>query len=161
MWGSPTMVRYLFADMNAFFASVEQQERPELRGYPIGVVPVVTDSTCCIASSYEAKKFGVKTGTIVGDARRMCPGIRFIEARHRIYTEYHHRIHDVVESCLHVDEVMSIDEMYGRLMGKECEPTKAITMARQSMRVPAAVSTRQPVPSAPLRAETASTLCPR
>ena len=55
-------VRWLFLDLNSYFASVEQELRPELRGQPIAVVPVMADSSTCIAASYEAKAFGVKTG---------------------------------------------------------------------------------------------------
>ena len=47
-------VNWLFLDLNSYFASVEQEVRTELRGRPVGVVPVVTDSTVCIAASYEA-----------------------------------------------------------------------------------------------------------
>jgi len=43
-------VKWLFLDLNSYFASVEQQERPELRGCPVAVVPVLTDSTSCIAA---------------------------------------------------------------------------------------------------------------
>ncbi len=68
-------LNYLFVDMNAYFASVEQQERPELRGRPVAVAPVQAETTCCIAASYEAKRFGVKTGTMVREARRLCPGL--------------------------------------------------------------------------------------
>jgi len=50
---------------------------------PVAVVPVVAETTCCIAASYEAKAFGVKTGTGVAEARQLCPGIRFVEARPR------------------------------------------------------------------------------
>src|ERR1700680_2720653 len=78
-------VNWLFLDLNSYFASVEQEVRPELRNRPVGVVPMVTDTTVCIAASYEAKAFGVKTGTSVGDARRMCPEMVFVEARHEIY----------------------------------------------------------------------------
>src|SRR6478735_7302664 len=85
-------LRYLFVDMNAYFASVEQQDKPHLRGRPVAVVPVLADSTCCIAASYEAKAFGIKTGTPVWEARRLCPRIVFVEARHREYTVMHHRI---------------------------------------------------------------------
>lgn len=45
----------LFLDLNSYFASVEQNERPELRGRPVAVVPMMTDATCAIAASYEAR----------------------------------------------------------------------------------------------------------
>ena len=57
--------------------------RPELRGRPVAVVPMMADTTCCIAASYEAKAFGVKTGTMVADAKRMCPGLVLVEAATR------------------------------------------------------------------------------
>lgn len=123
-------MRVLFMDMNAYFASVEQQVRPELRGKPVGIVAVNTDSTCCIAASYEAKKFGIKTGTIVGKARRMCPALRIVEARPALYVRYHHAIIAAVETCLHVDAVHSIDEMSCRLMGQEKQPERAAELAR-------------------------------
>ncbi|MGO8757643.1 MAG: DNA polymerase [Terracidiphilus sp.] len=113
------LLNWLFVDLNSYFASVEQQVRPELRGRPVGVVPMMADTTCCIAASYEAKAFGVRTGTIVADARRMCPEIVFVEGRHEIYTEYHHRIVEAVESCVPVTAVCSIDEMACRLIGRE------------------------------------------
>ncbi len=121
----------LFIDMNAYFASVEQQERPELRYRPVVVVPVMTDSTCCIAASYEAKRYGIKTGTQVGQARRMCPELRLVEARPDLYVRYHHAIIAVVESCIHVQAIHSIDEMSCRLMGVEKEPKQAIEIAHR------------------------------
>src|SRR5580693_6502476 len=115
--GSP--LNWLFVDLNSYFASVEQQVRPELRGRPVGVVPMMADTTVCIAASYEAKAFGVRTGTVVADAKRMCPEIVLVEARHEIYVDYHHRIVEAVESCVPVTAVCSIDEMACRLMGRE------------------------------------------
>ena len=112
-------LNWLFVDLNSYFASVEQEVRPELRGRPVAVVPMMADTTVCIAASYEAKAFGVKTGTVVGDAKRMCSGLVLVEARHEIYVDYHHRVVEAVESCLPVTSVLSIDEMACRLMGRE------------------------------------------
>jgi DNA polymerase IV len=124
-------VNWLFVDLNSYFASVEQQVRPELRGRPVGVVPMMADTTCCIAASYEAKAFGVRTGTIVADAKRMCPEIVLVEGRHEIYTEYHHRIVEAVETCLPVTAVLSIDEMACRLMGRERPLLAAMELGRK------------------------------
>ena len=76
-------LRYLFIDFDSFYASVEQQLQPQLRGRPVGVVPSLgVDTTSCIAASYEAKAHGVKTGTAVREARYLCPEIVFVEAKH-------------------------------------------------------------------------------
>ena len=132
-------LNWLFVDLNSYFASVEQEVRPELRGCPIAVVPMMADTTVCIAASYEAKAFGVKTGTVVGDAKRMCPDITLVEARHEIYVDYHHRIVEAVETCLPVAAVMSIDEMACRLMGRERPLLAALELGR---RVKAAITER-------------------
>ncbi|HTK82536.1 MAG TPA: DNA polymerase [Bacteroidota bacterium] len=122
-------LRYLFVDFNAYFASVEQQLRPELRGKPVVVVPMLADSTSCIAASYEAKKYGIKTGTRVGDARRLCPGLQLVEARHTNYIEYHHKLIEAVESCIPVDRVLSIDEMICELTGTQQQRGNAVKLA--------------------------------
>jgi DNA polymerase-4 len=130
---SPAL-NWLFVDLNSYFASVEQQVRPDLRGRPVGIVPMMADTTCCIAASYEAKACGVKTGTIVADARRLCPEIVLVEARHEIYVDFHHRIVEAVESCLPVTAVLSIDEMACRLMGRERPLLAAMELGRQVKR---------------------------
>lgn len=82
--------RYLMLDFNAYFASVEQQVRPELRGRPVAVVPIEgTDSTCAIAASYEAKRMGVKTAMRIFEARKVCPELVCVPARHDLYVDYH------------------------------------------------------------------------
>lgn len=129
-----SLLNWLYVDLNSYFASVEQQLDPKLRGKPVGVVPLMADTTCCIAASYEAKKFGVKTGTLVGEARRMCPGIRFVEARHEIYVKYHEEIVEAVESCLPVTAVMSIDEMACRLTGRDQKTENAVALGKQVKR---------------------------
>ena len=127
--GDPRL-QWLFLDLNSYFASVEQELRPELRDRPLAVVPLVADTTCCIAASYEAKQYGVRTGTQVGEAKRLCPAIVLVEARHELYVDYHHRVVEAVESCLPVTSVMSIDEMACRLLGREQPLLAALELAR-------------------------------
>jgi len=124
-------LRALFVDFNSYFSSVEQQELPHLRGRPVAVAPVMTDSTCCIAASYEAKKFGVKTGTNVGEARKKCPGIVIVEARPTLYVDYHHKLIEMVDSCLPVTSIRSIDEMCCDLRGRWCERETALKLAHE------------------------------
>lgn len=124
-------LRFLFVDFNSYFASVEQQMRPELRGKPVGVVPVMTDTTCCIAASYEAKRFGVKTGTLVRDAKEMCPDLRIVEARPPLYVEFHHALVSAVESCVPVYRILSIDEMGCELTGSQQRRENAVALAHR------------------------------
>ena len=124
-------LRNLFLDFNSYFASVEQQVNPKLRNEPTAVVPMMADSTCCIAASYEAKKFGVRTGTLVSDAKKICPGLQLVEAHHRLYIEFHHKLVEAIESCVHVDQEMSIDEVCCTLMGKQKIRENAVELALQ------------------------------
>ncbi|MEE9330772.1 MAG: DNA polymerase [Methylophilaceae bacterium] len=124
----------LYVDFNSYFASVEQQLRPELRGKPIGVLPVMAETTCCIAASYEAKAFGIKTGTIVRDARRLCKDMIFVQARPPLYVEHHHKLIEIVESCTHVEEVRSIDEMVCMLTGSQQQKENALQLAAKIKR---------------------------
>lgn len=125
----PRPLRVLFLDLNAYFASVEQQERPELRNRPIAVVPVMADTSFVIAASYEAKAYGIKTGTQIGEAKRLCPEIELVDARPPLYVAYHNRIVGVAESVLPVEKVCSIDEMRCRLIGTERTPECAWDLA--------------------------------
>jgi DNA polymerase-4 len=129
----------LFLDMNSFYASVEQQERPELRGRPVGVAPVMADSSCCISASYEAKAFGIRTLTTVGDAKRLYPGVAIVQARPRLYVQYHERIIEAVDTVLPIEAVCSIDEMCCRLVGAERARERALELGR---RVKQAIHTR-------------------
>ncbi|MEO6117791.1 MAG: DNA polymerase [Methylotenera sp.] len=124
----------LYVDFNSYFASVEQQLRPDLRGKPIGVLAVMAETTCCIAASYEAKEFGIKTGTGVRDARQLCPGMIFVEARPQLYVEFHHKLIEIVESCTHVEKVLSIDEMVCKLTGSQQVPDNVMKLAAKIKR---------------------------
>jgi DNA polymerase-4 len=118
----------MLIDMNAYFASVEQHLRPELRGRMIAVIPVESENTCVIAASYDAKRFGVKTGTRVRDARQLCPQIVLVKARPNIYVQIHHAILRSVDKCAPVHKVYSIDEWAIQLLGEERKQEKAVAL---------------------------------
>ena len=126
------MLRNLAIDFDSFFASVEQQERPELRDRPVGVVPVLAETTGLIAISQEAKKTGLKRNSRVAEARAQCPGIVIVEARPEVYIDYHRRLKAVVEACVPVKKVQSIDELECELTADfGTDPERAVTLARQ------------------------------
>lgn len=125
------MLNWLFLDMDNYFASVEQQARPELRGRPVGVLPVMSEGSCCIAASAHAKRRGVKTGTRVYDARKRCPDIQFVEARPAYYVQVHKQITAAVETVVPIDKVWSIDEVAVKLLGTEQEPDQAMDIGRR------------------------------
>ncbi len=122
-------LRWLFLDLNAYFASVEQQERPELRGRPIIIAPEGIETTVAIAASYEAKALGISTLTPVWEARRRCPDVIVVSPRHALYVDYHNRIVDEIERHIHVSKVCSIDEVACRLCDNENAPDAVRTLA--------------------------------
>ena len=128
------MLQSLLIDYNGFFASCEQQERPDLRGRPVAVVPVLSETTSCIAASYDAKRAGIRVGTPVAEARRLCPGIAIVESRPEIYLRHHQNLLTAVETCLPVTEVWSIDEVWCRLPPGLQSPEAARAVARKIKR---------------------------
>jgi DNA polymerase-4 len=122
-------LRWLFVDMNSFFASCEQQMNPDLRGQPVVVAPVLVDTTCAIAASYEAKAYGIKTGTPIWEARKRCPNIKVVQAQPKLYVEHHHRIREAIETCIPIDAVMSIDEVACKLDRVQTAPKVAKALA--------------------------------
>lgn len=126
-----TQMRSLYIDMNSFFASVEQQEDPSLRGKPLGITAINAESGACVAASYEAKAFGVRTGTRVYEARRMCPGIIFRPSRHRLYVRVNQQIAEVVDELAELEAVRSVDEFQVALGGQTAELAAALELGRQ------------------------------
>jgi len=105
--------------MDSFFASVEQQVQPPLRGKPVGVAPYTGNTGCIIAASKEAKKLGIKTGFGVGEAKAKCPQIQIIEARPALYLIYHQEIKKVLKKFSPFYEPLSIDEFIIKLSPSE------------------------------------------
>jgi len=98
-------------DMDAFFASVEQRDNPSLRDKPIGVIGSNT-RTVLVTSSYEARKYGVKTGMNVPEAKALCPEITLVTANHEKYTRLCSDIVKMLDKFSPLVEVFSIDEFF-------------------------------------------------
>jgi len=101
----------LHLDMNAYFASVEQQANPELRGKPIAVIGS-NGRTVITTASYEARKFGVKTGMAIWEAKRQCPQIILVVGDNRKYTHTSTQIFKMMLDYTPLVEVFSIDEAF-------------------------------------------------
>jgi DNA polymerase-4 len=100
----------MYVDMNSYFASCEQQDFPELRGKPIGVCAGSHPTAAIIAPSIEAKRFGVKTGMRLNDARVICPQIMPVNGRPYRYRQIHVDIMHVLQSYCAEAKARSIDE---------------------------------------------------
>jgi DNA polymerase-4 len=104
------------ADMDAFYASIEQRDNPELRGKPVAVGysgkrGVVT------AASYEARRFGVKSAMPMITAKRLCKSLVIVPGRMRVYAETSAKIRDVFYRYTPIVEPLSLDEAYLELSG--------------------------------------------
>lgn len=127
----PRPLRWLFLDLNSYFASVEQQLDPALRGKPVIVAPVDADTTVAIAASVEAKRYGISTGTPVWEAKRKCRDLLIAPARHEKYVEFHEAIVAEVWKHIPVTRVCSIDEVACRLLDNENSPEAAVALAKR------------------------------
>lgn len=103
-------------DMNAFFAAVEQQSNPALRGQPTAVVGS-QQRTIILTASYEARGYGVKTGMTLYEARQRCPQLRLVSANNRLYTHVSSQIIQIFHDYTPAVEVFSIDEGFLDISG--------------------------------------------
>lgn len=108
----------LHADMDAFYASVEQRDRPELRGRPIVVGGSGTRGVVA-AASYEARTFGVRSAMSSVEAKRRCPELIFIPGDMKRYAKESRRIFEVFRSFSPLVEGLSLDEAFLDLTGSE------------------------------------------
>ena len=131
--GQARGIERLYLDFDSFFASAEQHFNPDLRGRPVGVVPLDALHTSCIAVSREAKARGVKSRMSITKAREIIPDMIFVVARHDVYVRLHKRILEAVETCLPVAHVRSIDEVVCHVLPVEGEAGEAL--AQQIKRV--------------------------
>ncbi len=101
----------LHIDFDSFFASVEQQDNPDLRNKPLGVT-ATNGRNCIIASSREAKLLGIKTGTRVPEAKLLCPSITLTPADFEKYWKVSKKFIAICKDYSPTVEVFSIDELY-------------------------------------------------
>src|SRR5205085_4426525 len=97
----------LHADLDAFYASVEQRDDPHLRGRP-----VIVGGGVVLAASYEAKSYGIRTAMGGGQARRLCPHAIVVEPRMSAYAEASRAVFEVFEQTSPLVEGLSIDEAF-------------------------------------------------
>jgi DNA polymerase-4 len=114
--------KILLVDMNSFFASVEQQANPFLRGKPIGVAVSPHPTSCLIATSKEAKALGIKNGISVYKARKICPKILIVESEPGKYREISRRINRIFGDYTDRVESYSIDESFLDLSESKSNP---------------------------------------
>src|SRR5438105_11440618 len=107
--GGPRKVIHI--DMDAFYASVEQRDNPELRGKPVAVGGSRIRGVVA-AASYEARKFGVHSAMPAVTAKRKCPDLIFVEPRFDIYKAISLQIREIFAEYTPIIEPLSLDEAY-------------------------------------------------
>lgn len=109
----PIQIERLYLDFDGFFASVEQQARPRLRGRPVGVVPFpeAVDRGILIACSREAKEAGVKNIMEVREAREKCPDLITVAQSPDLYRRAHNALISEISAVIPIDVIKSIDEL--------------------------------------------------
>src|SRR5690606_28916178 len=101
--------KVIHIDMDAFYASVEQRDNPELRGKPLAVGGGGPRGVVA-AASYEARVFGVRSAMPGGQARRLCPDLIFVPARFDAYRAVSQQIRNIFERFTDIIQPLSLDE---------------------------------------------------
>jgi DNA polymerase IV len=120
----------LHVDMDAFYAAVEQRDRPELRGKPVIVGGVEGRGVVC-AASYEARPFGVRSAMSIAAARRLCPQAVFLPVRMHHYAQISRQIHEIFFAYTPLVEPLSLDEAFLDTEGSEALFGPAPEIGRQ------------------------------
>ncbi len=119
----------LHVDMDAFYASVEQRDRPELRGQPL-IVGGTANRGVVAAASYEVRKFGVRSAMPIREALRRCPHAICVPPRMSVYRDVSHQVFGVFHEYTPVVEGLSLDEAYLDVTASLALKGDAVTIAR-------------------------------
>src|SRR5258708_15627188 len=106
-----TARKIIHVDMDAFYASVEQRDDPQLRGKPVVVAWRGNRSVVC-AASYEARKFGVRSAMPAVRAERLCPGAVFLPPDFTRYRAVSHQVHAIFQRPTDMIEPLSLNDTY-------------------------------------------------
>ncbi len=108
----PTPRRIIHIDMDAFYASVEQRDDPQLRGKPVAVGGSPASRGVVAAASYEARKFGVRSAIPMARAVRLCPGLLIVRPDFAKYKSASEKVMEILHSATPLVEPLSLDEAY-------------------------------------------------
>ena len=122
--------KIIHIDMDAFYASVEQRDHPELRGKPIAVGHA-EERGVVAAASYEARKFGVRSAMSSQKAKRLCPQLIFIHGRMDVYKEVSRQIHEIFHEYTDIIEPISLDEAFLDVTENKPGIALAVDIARE------------------------------
>ncbi len=123
--------KIIHVDMDAFYASVEQRDNPELRGKPVIVGGKPDGRGVVAACSYEARQFGVRSAMPSAEAARRCPDAIFVKTRFDVYRQVSQQVHAVFKEFSTQIEPLSLDEAYLDVTGSELFNGRAVRIARE------------------------------